>query len=212
MWCGGVANVLSGFREMNIMKLHCLRPLCRQFSSLNGVFCYKSAISLENIYPKSSLSLTTPTEIPVDPNSPNFSGFVPMDKLHITYSRSSGPGGQNVNKVNTKVDLRFHVASAEWLSQDIRDRILEQHKTKITKEGFLVIRSDKTRFQQLNLADALEHLRTLIRSLVEPPNEVSPESEEKLRKRREKNARLRLVEKRQRSLTKQQRHAPSVDF
>lgn len=48
------------------------------------------------------------------------------DKLDITYSRSSGPGGQNVDKVNTKVDLRFHVASAEWLSQDIRDRILEQ--------------------------------------------------------------------------------------
>jgi peptidyl-tRNA hydrolase ICT1 len=48
------------------------------------------------------------------------------DKLHITYSRSSGPGGQNVNMVNTKVDLRFNVASAEWISQDIRDKILEQ--------------------------------------------------------------------------------------
>jgi len=48
------------------------------------------------------------------------------DKLHITYSKSSGPGGQNVNMVNTKVDLRFHVASAEWISQDIREKILEQ--------------------------------------------------------------------------------------
>ena len=55
--------MLSGFGEMNIMKLHCLRPLCRQFSSSSGVFSYKSAISLENIYPKSSLSLTTPTEV-----------------------------------------------------------------------------------------------------------------------------------------------------
>lgn len=204
--------MLSGFSEMNIMKLQCLRHLCRQFSLSSGVFCYKSAICLENIYPKSSLSLTTPTKVPVDPNCPNFSGFIPMDKLDITYSRSSGPGGQNVDKVNTKVDLRFHVASAEWLSQDIRDRILEQHKTKITKEGFLVIRSDKTRFQQLNLADALERLRTVIRTLIEPPKEVSPESEERLRKRREKNARLRLVEKRERSFTKQQRQAPSVDF
>jgi peptidyl-tRNA hydrolase ICT1 len=48
------------------------------------------------------------------------------DKLHITYSSSSGPGGQNVNMVNTKVDLRFHVASAQWISQDIRNKILEQ--------------------------------------------------------------------------------------
>ena len=46
-----------------------------------------------------------------------------------------------------------------------------------------MIRSDKTRFQQLNLADALERLRTVIRTLAEPPKEVSPESEEKLRKR-----------------------------
>jgi hypothetical protein len=48
------------------------------------------------------------------------------DKLHITYSRSAGPGGQNVDKVNTKVDLRFHVGSAEWISQDIRQRILDR--------------------------------------------------------------------------------------
>jgi hypothetical protein len=61
--CVGAADVLSGFGEMNIIKLHCLRPLCRQFSSSSSVFCYKSAISLENIYPKSSLSLTTPTEV-----------------------------------------------------------------------------------------------------------------------------------------------------
>ncbi|GFG28905.1 hypothetical protein Cfor_12249 [Coptotermes formosanus] len=182
---GGGVNVWlrSGCVNMNAIKLHCLRPLCRQLSTSSGVFSYKSAISLENIYPKSSLSLTTPTEVPVDLNCPNFSGFIPVDKLHITYSRSSGPGGQNVDKVNTKVDLRFHVASAEWLSQDIRERILEQHKTKMTKEGFLVIRSDKTRLQQLNLADALERLRTLIRAVAEPPKEVSPESEEKLRKR-----------------------------
>lgn len=60
---------------------------------------------------------------------------------------------------------------------------LFQHRTKITKEGFLVIRSDKTRFQQLNLADALQRLRTLIRAVAEPVKEVSPETEEKLRKR-----------------------------
>ncbi|XP_023727423.1 peptidyl-tRNA hydrolase ICT1, mitochondrial [Cryptotermes secundus] len=197
---------------MNVIKLDCMRYLCRQISASSSLFSYKSAISLENIYPSSSLKLTTPTEVPVDPNCPNFSGFIPIDKLQVTYSRSTGPGGQNVNKVNTKVDLRFHVASAEWISQDIKQRILDEHSAKITKEGFLVIRSDKTRFQQLNLADALERLRTLIRAIAEPPKEVSPETEEKLRKRREKNARLRLVEKRERSSTKQQRQAPTIDF
>lgn len=46
-----------------------------------------------------------------------------MDALKITYSRSSGPGGQNVNKVDTKVDLRFHVNSAEWISEPIRQKL-----------------------------------------------------------------------------------------
>jgi peptidyl-tRNA hydrolase ICT1 len=57
-----------------------------------------------------------------------------------------------------------------------------QHRTKITKEGVLVIRSDKTRLQHLNLADALEQLRTLIRAAAEPPKEVSPETQERLRR------------------------------
>lgn len=46
-----------------------------------------------------------------------------MNTLKIGYSRSSGPGGQNVNKVDTKVDLRFHVKSAEWISEPIREKL-----------------------------------------------------------------------------------------
>lgn len=48
------------------------------------------------------------------------------ESLIITYSRSSGPGGQHVNTVNTKVDLRVHLESASWLHPDIRARILEK--------------------------------------------------------------------------------------
>ncbi|XP_063229866.1 large ribosomal subunit protein mL62 isoform X2 [Bacillus rossius redtenbacheri] len=134
------------------------------------------------------------------------------EELEVTYSRSSGPGGQNVNMVNTKVDLRFHVASAKWISENIKARIKDEHKTKINKEGYLIIRSDKTRLQQLNLADALERLRTLVRAAAEPSPQPTPESEEVLRRRREKSARLRLMQKRFHSQTKQQRQAPTVDF
>lgn len=49
-----------------------------------------------------------------------------MDELEVTYSRSSGPGGQNVNKVNTKVDVRFQVNSAKWLKDDVKQKFIEK--------------------------------------------------------------------------------------
>lgn len=60
-----------------------------------------------------------------DPEA-KFSGYIPLNKVQITYSGSSGPGGQNVNCVNTKVDLRFQVANATWLSEEIRTKLTEQ--------------------------------------------------------------------------------------
>lgn len=55
-----------------------------------------------------------------------FNGYIPMNQLKITYSRSSGPGGQNVNCVDTKVDIRFHVSSADWLSEETKKFLLDQ--------------------------------------------------------------------------------------
>jgi peptidyl-tRNA hydrolase ICT1 len=59
------------------------------------------------------------------PSKESFNGFIPLDQLQITYDRSSGPGGQNVNKVSTKVDLRFQVKEASWLSDAIKNRLIE---------------------------------------------------------------------------------------
>lgn len=47
-----------------------------------------------------------------------------MNNVTVTYSRSSGPGGQNVNKLDTKVDIRFHVQSADWIPEVVRERLL----------------------------------------------------------------------------------------
>ncbi|XP_011263563.1 peptidyl-tRNA hydrolase ICT1, mitochondrial isoform X2 [Camponotus floridanus] len=150
------------------------------------------------------------SEVP-DPKA-KFSGYIPIDKVQITYSGSSGPGGQNVNCVNTKVDLRFQVNNATWLSEEIRTKLAEQEKNKINKDGYLIIKSDLTRSQHLNLADALEKLRTMIRAtLVERPK-PSLESIERIRKNQLKAARQRLHEKRIHSQIKQNRKAPVPDF
>lgn len=91
-----------------------------------------------------------------------------------------------------------------------------QHKLKINKEGFLIVKSELTRYQHLNLADALEKLRNLIREVERKQElekkEMSPESIEKLRKRKEAAAMKRLIEKRSKSSTKEGRQAPKVDF
>lgn len=131
-----------------------------------------------------------------------------MDQVQVTYSRSSGPGGQNVNCVNTKVDLRVDISAASFISQAIKDRILEEHKNKINKDGFLVIKSDVTRSQQMNLADALEKFRNIIRDAeIVKSAEPTPETIEKLRKMHEKASRIRLQIKRERSSVKADRQS-----
>jgi hypothetical protein len=71
---------------------------------------------------------------------------IPVGELEISFSRSSGPGGQNVNKVNTKAEMRFHVRSAEWVGPiEVRERLLSQQATKITKDGYLVVSSQEHR-------------------------------------------------------------------
>ncbi|CAG5031448.1 unnamed protein product [Parnassius apollo] len=169
---------------------------------------FKSAISLETLYPTSSLKLTTPAFTP-DPKE-KFSGFIPMEKLDITYSASSGPGGQNVNKVHTKVDLRFKLSEADWLHPDIREKMMELHGKKLTKDGYLIIRSDTTRSQQLNLADCLQKLRNLIRDAAITQRQPSPETQEKIRQRHLKAARLRVALKREESLKRALRQPPTV--
>ena len=66
-------------------------------------------------------------------------------RLDFQYARSSGPGGQNVNKLNTKAEVRFHVASADWLDQDVRERLAQYQSNKISKEGELIITSQEHR-------------------------------------------------------------------
>ena len=124
-----------------------------------------------------------------------FSGFIPVDKLEITYSRSRGPGGQHVNTANTKVDLRFHINKATWISDTIKNKLATRHATLINKDGYLVIKSDKTRSGHMNLADCMEKLRAMIYKSTEVPKQPDAEDLEMWRKRKQKANQMRLRQK-----------------
>jgi len=173
---------------------------------------FSSNYSLDKLYPNSRLDITSLPKQP-ESNDKKFNGFIPIDRLEVHYSRSSGPGGQHVNCVSTKAEIRFQVASANWIPEHIRSKLIEKMKNQITKEGYLVMKSDRTRSQQLNLADALDKVRNLIFDVAESlvVHEASPASLEKHRRLRERAAREQLKEKRLRSMTKQGRQAPTID-
>ncbi|KAL9924768.1 large ribosomal subunit protein mL62 [Glossina fuscipes fuscipes] len=198
-------------RYLNILNKIYFQKSYTSAVVLDRNLCFKSDLSLDKIYPNSRLKIFTPN--PPASTGDKFSGYIPLEKLEITYSRSSGPGGQHVNTVNTKVDLRFKLSEANWLPEKTKQKLIIGLQNKITNEGYYVIKSDLTRSQQLNLADALEKLRSLIREYeieTAPPKE---ETLEKIRKRQLKSARERLFLKRQRSQIKTDRQSPSnVDF
>ncbi len=86
---------------------------------------------------------------------------VPEDRLRITFSRSSGAGGQNVNKVNTKVEVRFNLNEADWLESDVRERLRTQQASRLTRNGDIVFTSQEHRTQLLNRATAMEKVRCM---------------------------------------------------
>ncbi|NXX80539.1 ICT1 hydrolase, partial [Urocolius indicus] len=166
---------------------------------------YRSAYSLDKLYPARRDGAAA-RATGCGSSSARCCSSLPA-RLTISYCRSSGPGGQHVNKVNTKAEVRFHLASADWIPEAVREKLASMQRNKINRAGELIVSSEESRYQMRNLAICLEKIRTMVTEATEKPKVVSKETTQKLIERVEKMNRERLRQKRIHSDIKQSRKA-----
>jgi ribosome-associated protein len=130
---------------------------------------------------------------------------VPLQELDFSFSRSSGPGGQNVNKVNTKATLRWYVSVSPSVPAAIRARFLLKYRRRLTNDGELIVTSQRYRDQGRNVADCLSKLRVMLALVTD-----APKTRKKSRPTRASQAKRRK-NKEVRARTKQLRRPPGPE-
>ena len=129
----------------------------------------------------------------------NDSLSIPLSEFEISAIRSQGAGGQNVNKVSTAIHLRFDVRASAALSDRDKERVLGRSDQRISKEGIIVIKSQRYRSQDKNRSDALEKLAEMINTALQeqkPRKKTKPSRRSQERRMDQKTKRGQLKQSR----------------
>jgi ribosome-associated protein len=138
---------------------------------------------------------------------PAVSIVIPISEVEFSYARSSGPGGQNVNKTETKAVLRWNLDRATWIAPDAKARFRATFGTRITSGGDVVIHSDETRNRSMNEKACLEKLTDMLRRIwFAPKKRVATKPTRSSKRRRVESKRLRSEVKKSRQMSRGDDH------
>lgn len=130
---------------------------------------------------------------------------IPLRELEFEFSRSGGPGGQNVNKTNTRASLRWNVTATHSLPHSVKERFRKQYNRRISQKGDFVLHSQRFRDQGKNVADCLSRLREMILAVAVSPKKRVPTRPTRASKER------RLGTKKRKADQKRLRKSPKKD-
>jgi len=124
-------------------------------------------------------------------------------ELYLSFVRSRGPGGQNVNKVSTAVQLRYNILNSD-IPEDIKDRFCEQYKNRISKNGDVIILAQSYRTQSKNKIDAIKRLESLFSDIKIPVKRIATKPSRSSQVKR-------IESKKKRSVLKKNRKKVTLD-
>jgi Protein chain release factor B len=122
---------------------------------------------------------------------------IPDAELRLSFARSGGPGGQNVNKVSSKAVLHFDVLTSPSLPPDVRERFMSRFASRVTKAGEIVIHSEEFRDQPKNIQACYTKLKDMIVAVLRPPKKrraTKPTRGSRVRRLKDKKSRSQIKE------------------